>query len=164
MDKYVSYLSLPMTRLAIEANDEAITGVGFISDVYGDDSQSSELTRHAADQLREYFAGSRKAFDIPLAPHGTPFQQSVWDVMLSIPYGGTMSYGQIAAAIGKPLAVRAVGMASGRNPIAIIIPCHRVVGADGKLVGYGGGIDVKRALLDLERDHSNTIRPNLSGM
>lgn len=101
-------------------------------------------------ELAEYFAGERRTFDVPLAPQGTPFQQSVWTALLAIPYGTTESYGALAARIGKPAAVRAVGLANGRNPVPILIPCHRVIGADGTLTGYGGGLPRKQALLALE--------------
>jgi methylated-DNA-[protein]-cysteine S-methyltransferase len=102
-------------------------------------------------QLRAYFAGEREDFDVPLRPGGTPFQLAVWEALRAIPYAETRSYAQQAAAIGRPRAVRAVGAANGRNPISIIVPCHRVVGADGGLTGYGGGIAQKRWLLDHER-------------
>jgi methylated-DNA-[protein]-cysteine S-methyltransferase len=105
----------------------------------------------AVAQLDEYFAGRRTAFDMPLAPRGTPFQQRVWQLLREIPYGDTTSYGALARRLGSPEASRAVGLANGRNPIAIIIPCHRVVGSDGSLTGYGGGLDRKRWLLDHER-------------
>jgi len=105
----------------------------------------------ALRQLRAYFAGDLHTFSLALAPAGTPFQRRVWDALLEIPYGATASYRDIAIAIGKPSAVRAVGLANGRNPIPIIIPCHRVIGSDGSLTGYGGGLDVKRFLLELER-------------
>jgi methylated-DNA-[protein]-cysteine S-methyltransferase len=101
-------------------------------------------------QLAAYFAGTLTDFDLPLAPAGTVFQRAVWDQLLQIPYATTWSYGQLAARLGKPHASRAVGMANGRNPIAIIIPCHRVIGADGTLTGYGGGLPTKRWLLDHE--------------
>jgi methylated-DNA-[protein]-cysteine S-methyltransferase len=101
-------------------------------------------------QLDAYFAGERIRFDVPLNPQGTPFQRSVWDALRAIPYGTTATYREIASAIGNPRAVRAVGLANGRNPISIVIPCHRVIGADGSLTGYGGGVACKRALLDLE--------------
>jgi methylated-DNA-[protein]-cysteine S-methyltransferase len=104
----------------------------------------------AARQLDEYFAGHRRAFDLPIEPKGTDFQRQVWNALLDIPYGETRSYGQIARAIGQPSAVRAVGAANGANPIAIVIPCHRVIGANGTLVGYGGGLDKKTKLLELE--------------
>ena len=111
-----------------------------------DEAAASE----AARQLREYFEGSRTAFDLRLAPRGTPFQLTVWDALTQIPAGETRSYGDIASAVGAPSASRAVGMANGRNPIAIIVPCHRVVGANGTLTGYGGGLDRKRWLLEHE--------------
>jgi methylated-DNA-[protein]-cysteine S-methyltransferase len=102
------------------------------------------------EQLAEYFRGGRRAFDLVLAPRGTPFEQRVWAVLVDIPYGGVTSYGELARKLGDPGAVRAVGRANGANPIPIVIPCHRVIGADGSLVGYGGGLDVKRKLLELE--------------
>ena len=104
----------------------------------------------AAEQLQEYFAGRRTEFDLPLTPAGTQFQRRVWAGLQAIPYGQTSSYGELASKIGQPTAVRAVGLANGRNPIALVIPCHRVIGADGSLTGYGGGLDRKRFLLDLE--------------
>ena len=110
-----------------------------------------ELLRRAADQLHEYFAGERDRFDLPLDLHGTAFQRSVWQQLLAIPASGTTSYGAIAKALGSASAVRAVGSAVGRNPLSVIVPCHRVVGTDGSLTGYAGGVDRKLALLDLER-------------
>ena len=104
----------------------------------------------AAAQLSEYFAGRRREFDLPLDPVGTEFQQRTWSALRRIPYGATASYGEVARAIGKPTAVRAVGAANGRNPLPIVIPCHRVIGSDGSLTGFGGGTDVKRALLQIE--------------
>ena len=101
--------------------------------------------------MEEYFAGKRQAFDLPLAPSGTEFQRRVWAALTEIPYGETRSYGQIATAIGQPGASRAVGMANGRNPVSIVVPCHRVVGASGSLTGYAGGPERKQFLLDLER-------------
>lgn len=106
----------------------------------------------AIEQLGEYFAGARLDFDLPLAVAGTPFQRRVWAALRDIPYGETESYGGLAARIGAPGASRAVGLANGRNPIGIIVPCHRVIGASGSLTGYGGGIERKRQLLDMERD------------
>jgi methylated-DNA-[protein]-cysteine S-methyltransferase len=104
----------------------------------------------AADQLIAYFAGELRVFHIPLAPRGTPFQREVWAAVAAIPYGSTATYSEIAAAVGRPSACRAVGAANGRNPLPVIVPCHRVVGAAGGLTGYGGGLDRKRSLLDLE--------------
>lgn len=108
------------------------------------------LLRAAAKQLEEYATGRRKDFDLPLAPRGTAFQQKVWQALTRIPYGETRSYKQIAEAVGCAKGFRAVGLANNRNPIAVVIPCHRVIGADGKLVGYGGGLPLKQALLRLE--------------
>ncbi|HEX6755169.1 MAG TPA: methylated-DNA--[protein]-cysteine S-methyltransferase [Mycobacteriales bacterium] len=105
----------------------------------------------AAAQLEAYFAGELTTWDLPLAPVGTAFQQKVWAALRAIPYGATMTYGEIAAGLGQPTASRAVGLANGRNPIAVIQPCHRVIGADGSLTGFGGGLDRKRWLLDHER-------------
>jgi len=109
------------------------------------------LLQEAEEQLNEYFAGLRREFDLPLAPKGTPFQQAVWQQLLRIPYGEVRTYGQLAAALGKPGASRAVGSACHRNPLCILIPCHRVVGADGSLTGYAGGLDIKEYLLELEK-------------
>lgn len=106
--------------------------------------------REAVDQLDAYFAGERRSFSLPLAPRGTAFQREVWEALRAIPYGATSSYGALAAAIGRPRAVRAVGLANGRNPLPIVVPCHRVVGSDGSLTGYGGGLEAKRMLLELE--------------
>jgi methylated-DNA-[protein]-cysteine S-methyltransferase len=112
---------------------------------------AAEPFASAAAQLSAYFAGELTDFDLPLAPAGTAFQQLVWAALRQIPYGTTESYGQLAARIGRPDASRAVGLANGRNPIAIVVPCHRVIGSDGSLTGYGGGLDRKRFLLRLER-------------
>ena len=108
------------------------------------------LLRQARQQLAEYFAGDRLTFDLPLAPRGTAFQRDVWQMLASITYGDTISYAQLASRIGKPSATRAVGAANGRNPLPIVLPCHRVIGADGSLTGFGGGLPTKRFLLELE--------------
>jgi methylated-DNA-[protein]-cysteine S-methyltransferase len=113
------------------------------------------------EQLSAYFAGALTDFDVELRLEGTAFQRRVWSALTEIPYGETMSYGEVAERIGKPAAFRAVGLANGRNPIAIIVPCHRVIGSSGALVGYGGGLDRKRLLLDLERSHTE---PRLGGL
>jgi len=112
--------------------------------------RSEEPFRAAATQLESYFAGQLTSFDLPLAPRGSEFQQRVWSALQEIPYGRTESYGELATRIGSPGGARAVGLANGKNPIGIVIPCHRVVGADGSLTGYGGGIERKKRLLDLE--------------
>jgi len=104
----------------------------------------------AIRQLEEYFAGERRAFDLPLAPQGTDFQRTVWRELTRIPYGQTVSYGELARRVGNPQASRAVGLANGKNPLPIIVPCHRVIGANGSLTGFGGGVEIKRKLLTLE--------------
>jgi methylated-DNA-[protein]-cysteine S-methyltransferase len=111
---------------------------------------ASEPFAAAREQLAEYFAGERREFALPIELDGTPFQQRVWEALRTIPYGETRSYGQIAHQIGRPDRARAVGTANGSNPVSIVVPCHRVIGADGSLTGYGGGLDRKRYLLDLE--------------
>jgi len=112
--------------------------------------QSAEPFREAGRQLAAYFRGERTTFDLQLNPAGTPFQLAVWKALEGIPFGETRSYGDVARSIGRPGAARAVGLANGRNPLAIVVPCHRVIGSTGTLVGYGGGLNVKQALLDLE--------------
>lgn len=112
--------------------------------------RASHLTDTAAQQLEQYLAGSRQTFELPLQPRGTPFQQRAWRALLQIPYGQTRSYRQQAEALGNPRAVRAVARANGANPLAIVVPCHRVIGADGSLTGYAGGLELKAHLLTLE--------------
>lgn len=122
----------------------------------GRDDPDHPVLRDASRQLREYFAGERRVFDLPLDVDGTAFQRSVWEALVEIPYGATESYGQLAERIGRPGAARAVGAANGRNPVPIVVPCHRVIGADGTLVGYGGsseaGLTMKRRLIRLESE------------
>jgi methylated-DNA-[protein]-cysteine S-methyltransferase len=120
--------------------------------------EDQPLVREALRQLAAYFAGRLTAFDLPLDMKGTEFQRRVWSALRDIPYGKSCSYGELARAIGRPAAVRAVGAANGRNPIAIVVPCHRVIGASGKLVGYGGGLPLKQMLLGLEADYAERLR------
>lgn len=115
-----------------------------------DDAAACAALAAAATQLREYFAGRRRSFELPLAPDGTAFQRQVWAALAKIPYGRTCSYAELARAVGRPKAMRAVGAANGRNPLPIVLPCHRVIGADGSLTGFGGGLPTKVALLRLE--------------
>lgn len=140
----------PCGPLRIDATDDVITGLSFMTGDTTALAPTSPLLQEACDQLNAYFAGRLHRFSLPLAPSGTPFQQQVWHALQHIPWGERRSYGDIAGAIGNPRAVRAVGAANGRNPIAIIIPCHRVIGADGRLTGYAGGLERKRWLLALE--------------
>ena len=113
----------------------------------------SDSLREALEQLEAYVDGTRRSFDLMLDPRGTPFQRSVWDAVSAVGYGETQSYGEIARAIGRPAAVRAVGAANGANPLPVIVPCHRIIGSNGTLTGYGGGLDLKRRLLAFERGH-----------
>jgi methylated-DNA-[protein]-cysteine S-methyltransferase len=120
------------------------------------------LENETTRQLRDYFEGKRQTFDLPLDLQGTPFQKEVWQALLDIPYGETRTYADQALAIGRPKAVRAVGAANGKNPVPIVVPCHRVIGSDGSLTGYAGGIEIKRALLALERVHHEQTEGQLS--
>ena len=123
----------------------------------------SEVLARAAGQLAEYFAGRRRGFDLPLGPRGTEFQALVWRALLRIPFGETCSYGALARSIGRPAASRAVGAANGRNPISILVPCHRLIGGDGDLTGYGGGLAAKRWLLDHERAYLEPSPSQVAG-
>ncbi|WP_196012320.1 methylated-DNA--[protein]-cysteine S-methyltransferase [Alistipes onderdonkii] len=157
----IVYIGTPVGRVGIAASDDAVTRIFFAHACGPAEEQTPEgtpeaftpLLRQAAAELTEYFAGRRRAFTLPLAPEGTPFQRAVWDALRTIPYGESRSYKQIATQIGRPTACRAVGMANHRNPIAIVVPCHRVVGSGGTLVGYAGGLEAKAYLLGLEREN-----------
>jgi methylated-DNA-[protein]-cysteine S-methyltransferase len=138
----------PVGPLTLVERDGALARLAFGR--LGQSSPPSPFLDRVAAQLREYFAGERQAFDVALAPSGTEFQLACWRALAEIPYGETRSYGEQARHIGRPDRARAVGAANGANPIAIILPCHRVIGADGSLVGFGGGLETKRRLLDLE--------------
>jgi methylated-DNA-[protein]-cysteine S-methyltransferase len=146
----------PIGQLLLSADDGGLTGAYMETRSHGPADVASDWVHDAGpfsaahEQLDEYFAGERTEFDVPLNPSGTSFQQRVWQALRTIPYGEVRSYGEIAEQIGKPGAARAVGLANGRNPISIIVPCHRVIGASGALTGYGGGLERKQALLDLE--------------
>jgi methylated-DNA-[protein]-cysteine S-methyltransferase len=135
--------------LTLEGDDRKLTRLGF--DRPSAPQGDAAAVAAAVIQLEQYFAGERTEFDLELALTGTEFERRVWDEVRAIPYGETASYVEIAARVGRPGACRAVGRANGRNPVAVIVPCHRVVGSDGSLTGYAGGIEMKRALLDLER-------------
>lgn len=156
---YFTEFASPIGKLRLTGTGAALTGV-FMETERHASAQSRDAVRDAAplrearQQLDEYFGGERREFSLVLDAAGTEFQRSVWRALRGIPYGATASYGDIAKRIRNPKAVRAVGLANGRNPISIIIPCHRVIGADGSLTGYGGGIERKRFLLALEESHA----------
>jgi methylated-DNA-[protein]-cysteine S-methyltransferase len=150
----------PVGRLRLIADRDALRGIWFERErhrkpspphwILAADPRVSAPIAAACMQLREYFAGSRQRFELPLRPLGTAFQLEVWQELERIPYGVTISYGELARRIGKPQAMRAVGAANGRNPLPIVLPCHRVIGANGSLTGFGGGLPIKRHLLTLE--------------
>ena len=149
------YYKFKKGYLKLSYTDSAITGlitVKDISNVIGD-NYSNDLLSKTIKQLDEYFEGRRREFDLPLSFKGTEFQMKIWKELLNIPYGETRSYKDIAIAVGNPKACRAVGGANNKNPISLICPCHRVIGASGKLVGYGGGLDMKEFLLKKESSH-----------
>lgn len=141
----------PIGILTLVGTGESLTSIRF--GAVGCAFNPSPLLLRAVTELREYFAGTRREFDIPIAPEGTDFQRQVWAALCSIPYGETRSYGEIAAQVGNPRAARAVGLANNKNPIPIIVPCHRVIGADGSMTGYAGGLEAKELLLKLEKKH-----------
>ncbi len=144
--------SSPLGTLRLEANSKALVGLYFEDAATSpDQAGATGLLAQAVEQLDAYFAGQRKTFDLPLEMQGTDFQKAVWAGLLQIPYGQTWSYAQLAEHVGRPKAVRAVGLSNGRNPISILVPCHRVIGKNGSLTGYGGGLEKKRRLLQLEQ-------------
>ncbi len=142
----------PRGKITLESDGQALTRVVFGQQVLNGTEKPTDLTNLAATQLQEYFAGKRSTFSVPLNPEGTPFQKLVWEALLTIPYGQTRTYKQIAEQIGHPQSFRAVGGANNKNPLPIFIPCHRVIGTDGSLTGYASGTKIKAGLLDLERD------------
>jgi methylated-DNA-[protein]-cysteine S-methyltransferase len=163
----LTYFESPIGRLLLTSDGTALTGL------YMEPSEewksidsgaegwprdaAAEPLRDAVRQLEEYFAGERRTFDLPLRPQGTAFQRRVWEALVEIPYGRTSSYGELARRIDNPGAARAVGLANNRNPLSIVVPCHRVIGADGSLTGYGGGLERKRWLLEHEGLHAHQI-------
>lgn len=158
-DVYYDYFESPVGRLLLVADGQGLRSLLFENErnkdaIQGDWQRGPGALHEARSQLKAYFAGKLREFDLPLAPQGTDFQQRVWLALLRIPYGATASYGEIARAVGEPNASRAVGAANGQNPISIIVPCHRVIGANGTLTGYGGGLPNKRFLLEHEQKHS----------
>ncbi len=156
MPRYTFHESL-LGPVLLVSDGQALTGLFFADRRYGEavgegwvEAAEAEPFPLAKVQLTEYFDGKRRVFSVPLALHGTPFQLSVWEALQSIPYGQTISYRELARRVGRPASVRAVGQANGHNPVSVIVPCHRVIGSDGKLTGYGGGLERKEALLRLE--------------
>ena len=163
--EYYEYYDSPLGQILLVASDAALTGLHFADEKYYPAiaaewlrQPDAKIVLRARKQLDEYFAGKRKDFDLVVEPAGTAFQCIVWRALQKIPYGVTANYGAVAKRIGKPSASRAVGAANGRNPISIVIPCHRVIGTNGDLTGYAGGIDRKAALLRLEANSTGEFR------
>ncbi|HMM76090.1 MAG TPA: methylated-DNA--[protein]-cysteine S-methyltransferase [Gammaproteobacteria bacterium] len=164
MSLYYDRYASPLGEILLVACDEGLTGLHFVDQKHFPKDASEWMLRAdhsvlcaARAQLEEYFAGRRRAFDLPLAARGTPFQRQVWKLLCEIPYGTTTSYGALASKLGQPTASRAVGAANGRNPIGIVVPCHRVVGSAGALTGYAGGLERKQALLALEQGQRGLV-------
>jgi len=159
---YYCYLETPIGELLLAGETDTLSMIGFPEGTMRRDPEpdwiyNEQALAVASEQLQEYFAGKRKDFDLSLSLSGTEFQVSVLEALQGIPYGQTTSYGAIAKQIGRPKAVRAVGAANGRNPIPIVVPCHRVIGSSGDLTGFGGGLDTKEALLRLEAENSSSL-------
>jgi methylated-DNA-[protein]-cysteine S-methyltransferase len=160
---FVDLMPSPVGALLLKANDTHLLNLLFadkLDEILPTDLSSNAIIEQVKQELTEYFSGHRQTFDVPFQLSGTPFQKTVWEALLCVPYGKTATYGQQAHRINKPKAVRAVGTANGRNPISIIVPCHRIIGADGSLTGYGGGLPNKAWLLDHEGislPHQNTL-------
>ena len=150
---HYAVINTPMGPMTVASTEKGVASIRFGSNVPTGGPTDEAVNREAVQQLSEYFEGKRTAFDFPLDFEGTAFQKAVWNELARIPYGETRSYGDIARAIGKPGAARAVGMANHDNPIAVVIPCHRVVGSNGSLTGYAGGLHLKAQLLSIERQH-----------
>jgi len=160
-----SVIASPVGKLKLVASDKGLVAVLWESDdpkrvPLNDplEEKSHPILVRAARQLEEYFAGKRSSFNLPLDMRGTPFQKNVWEALLAIPFGETRTYGELARRLGTPRAARAVGAASGRNPISIIVPCHRLIGSAGELTGFAGGLDAKARLLDLEHGNAAGYR------
>ena len=155
---FYEYLETPIGLLAVVATDQFVIGVDFA--LKQKDSSANKISKQAVKELAEYFAGKIEKFSVPIFYTGTAWQNTVWNKLLSVPYGSVISYQDLAAAVGKPKAARAIGQAVNKNPIAIIVPCHRVVGSRGDLVGYAGGLKKKEYLLKLENNYNivNSLR------
>lgn len=151
MNQAFTEIESPVGKLLLSGDEGGLQSLLFAARPHEGWRSDPAPFRSIVEQLKAYFAGELQTFEVTLAPQGTPFQRRVWSELERIPYGETISYGQLAARIGNPNASRAVGLANGSNPISIIVPCHRVIGANGKLTGYGGGLPVKEKLLALER-------------
>ena len=151
MQMHYREITSPLGKILLQCNDHAITGLWLDRELSGDANSEELLLLRAQAWLDAYFRGENPTLDLPLEPEGTDFQKEVWQILLTIPYGGSMTYGEIAARLGRRMSAQAVGGAVGRNPIALMIPCHRVLGAKGALTGFGYGLERKKQLLNLEK-------------
>jgi len=150
---FYTWMESPVGRLLLAADEAGLRRILFRGEPEKGWREDPDALAEPVQQLQAYFAGDRHEFDLPLAPEGTPFQLRVWRELCKIPYGTTISYGELARRVGSPNGSRAVGLANGANPISIVVPCHRVIGSNGKLTGYGGGLENKQILLALEKEH-----------
>ncbi len=162
--RYYTYMDSPVGRLMLTGQQSFLMTIEFPEEGLVRTPQDKwlrddNLLTKTVGQLNEYFSGSRKKFSVAIHPQGTDFQKKVWDILQDIPYGETISYGEVASRLGQPTASRAVGAANNANPLPIIVPCHRVIGADGSMVGFGGGIGIKLKLLELEYHFDSASRP-----
>lgn len=162
--RYTATYQSPLGEMLIISTADALVGLHFLGQKYfprvdarWKEDASIAPIRATIQQLDEYFAGRRNRFDVPLGPYGTSYQHAIWNVISTVPYGETITYGELARRAGHPRDARAAGAATGQNPIGIIVPCHRIIGANGKLTGYAGGLDKKRALLALETEHAGSM-------
>jgi len=153
-NSYTTCMESPVGRIVLVSDEQSLKSLNFSEEPVDEPVDLPDILSRTKEQLNEYFSGGRLQFDLELAPEGTAFQQSVWQRLLQVPYGATKSYRDIALELGSVLKTRAVGPANGQNPIAIVIPCHRIIGSSGKLVGYAGGLERKKWLLLHEAKHS----------
>lgn len=157
MESFLQYYPSPLGPLQIRSNDKGVMAISFKEEITADEN-SCQLLEVAIEQLDEYFKGERKTFDFPLGQKGTPFQMNVWDHLLQIPFGKTISYLQLSKQIGDVKAIRAIAAANGKNNLAIVVPCHRVIGSNATLVGYAGGLWRKKWLLDHEAKYFSGVQ------
>jgi len=148
---FIKHIDTPIGLLEVQTSEDALLAVTFVESKTEDSDNVPEVLENACTQLKEYFAGERQSFDLPLLPDGTDFQKQVWNALVEVPYGRTSTYKKQSQTLGNPKAIRAVGTANGKNPIAVVIPCHRIVGSDGSLTGYASGLARKDWLLKHEQ-------------
>ncbi len=159
--QYRKYIDSPIGCLEVLTSKDALLAITYVEAKNEDSKEAPAVLEKACDQLNEYFAGERQQFELPLSPDGTDFQKQVWDALLTVPFGRTSTYKKQSQSIGNPKAIRAVGTANGKNPISVVIPCHRIVGSDGSLTGYAGGLSRKDWLLKHEQKQTEGFQQDL---